>query len=174
MTRFLGPDPLDREHQFDGFESGEGTLDIWLTQYARAAAGAGSAKTYVVTDTEQGGRVVGYHALTVASVSHEEVTERAAEGMGRHPVPAVLLARLAVDETAQERGVGTLLIQDAMLRTLSVSKEVGIRLLLAHAMNDAVRAFYLKFGFEQSPSDRTNLQIILKDIKASLRAVSAR
>lgn len=174
MTRFLGPDPLDQEHQLDGFESGEGALDIWLTQYARVATGAGSARTYVVIDAEQEGRVVGYHALTVASVKPQEVTKRAGEGMGRHPVPAVLLARLAVDETVQERRVGTLLMQDAMLRTLSVSKEVGIRLLLAHAMNDAVRAFYLKFGFEQSPSDRTNLQIILKDIRASLRAVSAR
>jgi GNAT superfamily N-acetyltransferase len=174
MTRFLGPEPLDQEHQVEGFESGEGALDVWLARYARTATGVGSARTYVVSDAEQDGRVIGYHALAVASVKQEEVTERAAKGMGRHPVPAVLLARLAVDRSVQERGVGTLLMQDAMLRTVAVSKVVGVRLLLAHALGDAVRAFYLKFGFEQSPSDRKNLQIVLKDIQASLRAVSAR
>lgn len=173
MTRFLGPEPLDQEHRVDGFESGKGALDIWLAQYARVATGVGSARTYVVTDTEQEGCVVGYHALAVASVEQDDITERAAKGMGRHPAPAVLLARLAVDRSVQERGVGTLLVQDAMLRTLSIAKVAGVRLLLAHALDDAVRAFYLKFGFEQSPSDETNLQIILKDVEASLRAVSA-
>jgi len=63
-----------------------------------------------------------------------------------------------------------MLLQDAMLRTISVSEDVGIRLLLAHALNDAARHFYMKFGFEESPTDRKNLQIILKDIRPSIRA----
>lgn len=172
MTRFLGPEPLDGEHQINGFECGEGSLDIWLVRYAQLAGGVGSARTYVVTDAEQAGRVVGYHALTVVSLDQDEVTERAVKGMGRHPVPAVLLARLAVDVSVQGRGVGALLVQDAMFRTISVSKVVGVRLLLAHSLNDAVRAFYMKFGFEESPTDRKNLQFLLKDVQASLRAVS--
>ncbi|HEX6601963.1 MAG TPA: GNAT family N-acetyltransferase [Solirubrobacterales bacterium] len=172
MTRFLGPEPLDGEHRIKGFESGEGSLDVWLARHALMARGVGSARTYVVTDAEQEDRVVGYHALTVASLNQDEVTKRAAKGMGHYPVPSVLLARLAVDMSVQGRGVGTLLMQDAMLRTLSVSREIGVRLLLAHALDDSVRAFYMKFGFEESPTDPKNLQIILKDVQASLRAVS--
>ena len=168
MTRFTGPEPLDRGHPINGFKSGEGSLDVWLTRQARAAGGAGSAKTYVVTDSAQEERVVGYHALTGASVEHGEATERAAKGMGRYQIPAVLLSRLAVDVSVQGRGIGALLLRDAMLRAVSVSEEVGVRLLLAHALNDSARSFYVKFGFEESPTDVMNLQIIVKDIKATL------
>lgn len=168
MSRFAGPEPLDGGHTINGFESGEGSLDIWLARHARAASGAGSAKTYVVTDGEQEGRVVGYHALTGASIEHQEATERAARGMGQYPIPAVLLSRLAVDLSVQGRGIGALLLRDAMLRTVSVSDEVGMRLLVAHALNESARAFYSKFGFEESPTDAMNLQIIIKDIKASV------
>jgi GNAT superfamily N-acetyltransferase len=122
----------------------------------------------VVTDPEQGGRVVGYHALTGASLSPAETTQRAARGMGEYPVPAVLLARLAVDKSVQGKGVGALLLQDAAARAVSVSEEIGIRLLLTHALNDSARAFYMKFGFEDSPTDPMNLQIIIKDIKPSI------
>jgi GNAT superfamily N-acetyltransferase len=168
MSRFVGPEPLDRGHPINGFESGEGSLDVWLVRHARAAGGAGSAKTYVVIDDGQAGRVVGYHALTGASVEHREATKRAAKGMGQYRIPAVLLSRLAVDLSVQGRGIGALLLQNAMLRAVSVAEEIGVRLLLAHALNDSARAFYMKFGFEQSPTDAMNLQIIIKDIKASI------
>lgn len=55
-----------------------------------------------------------------------------------------------------------------MLRTVAVSDEVGIRALLVHAVDDSARAFYTHFGLEPSPTDRHNLQIIIKDVKASL------
>ena len=64
--------------------------------------------------------------------------------------------------------MGALLLADAMRRALSVSEQVGVRLLLAHALNDSARSFYEKFGFEESPTDAMNLQIIIKDIKASI------
>ena len=173
MPRFLAPAPLSPEHQINGFDSGEGSLDVWLVRHSRSAAKAGSAKTYVVTDAEQGERVVGYHALSGASLDRRQTTERAAKGLGGHPVPAVLLARLAVDISVQGRGVGTMLMQDAMVRALSVSEEIGIRVLLTHALNDSARAFSMKFGFEESPTDPMNLQIIIKDIKASLGALNS-
>ena len=173
MIRFAGPELLDRGHPINGFESGEGSLDVWLARHARAASGSGSAKTYVITDREQEGRVVGYHALTGASVEHQEATDRAAKGTGQYKIPAVLLARLAVDQSVQGRGIGALLLRDAMLRAVSVSEEVGIRLLLAHALNDAARSFYTRFGFEESPTDPMNLQLIIKDIKVSLEALES-
>jgi GNAT superfamily N-acetyltransferase len=172
MTRFLGPELLERGHPIDGFDSGEGSLNTWLARHARAAGGAGSAKTYVITDAEKGGRVVGYHALAAASVEHREATERATKGMGQYEIPAVLLCRLAVDHSVQGRGLGALLLRDAMLRAVSVAEEVGVRLLLAHALNDSARAFYMKFGFDESPTDEMNLQIIIKDIRSSIGAVN--
>lgn len=171
MPRFSDPEPLGPGHSLSGFECGVGSLNTWLERHARAATGAGSARTYVVTDRVQS-RVVGYHALTVASVEHRDATRRASKGMPRHPIPAVLLARLAVDESVKGRGIGAFLLRDAMSRALAVSEEAGIRLLLVHALGEDARRFYSHFGFEPSPTDEMNLQLIVKDIRASLDAVA--
>ena len=90
--------------------------------------------------------------------------------MPRHPIPAVLLARLAVDLDFQGRGVGALLLGDALKRALSVAETAGIRLLLVHALNESARGFYERFGFEPSPTDPMNLQLLIKDIRESLDA----
>jgi predicted N-acetyltransferase YhbS len=171
VPRFRDPEPLDPGHRVNGFDCGVGSLDLWIARHARAAAGAGSAKTYVVTDVEQN-RVVGYHALTVASIDPTDATSRARKGMARHPMPAVLLARLAVDVSVQRKGIGALLLRDAMIRTVAVSEEAGVRLMLVHALSDSAREFYLRFGFESSPTDAMNLQMIIKDIRASFESAN--
>lgn len=167
MPRFLDPQPLDNEHRINGFECGVGSLDIWLVKHARAAVGAGSARTYVVIDAEQE-RVVGYQALSVGSIEHSEATDRARKGMPRNPIPAMLLARLAVDKAVQGNGIGAFLLKDAMSRAVAVAEQAGIRLLLVHAVNDEARSFYEHFGFEASPSDPMNLQLLIKDIRLAL------
>lgn len=169
MPRFLDPQPLDNEHRINGFDCRVGSLDIWLVKHARAAAGAGSARTYVVVDTEQD-RVVGYHALSLASIEHADATERGRKGMPRHPIPAMLLTRLAVDKAVQGKGIGAFLLRDAMSRALSVAEQAGMRLLLVHALKDEARAFYEHFGFEPSPSDAMNLQLLVKDIRLALES----
>jgi GNAT superfamily N-acetyltransferase len=170
VPRFLDPQPLSSDHRINGFDCGVGSLDIWLAKHARAAAGAGSARTYVVLDAEQD-RVVGYHALSLASIEHDDATGRARSGMPKHPIPAMLLARLAVDRTVQGRGIGAFLLRDAMSRALSVSEQAGMRLMLVHALSDEARAFYEHFGFESSPTDAMSLQLLIKDIRLALNSL---
>jgi GNAT superfamily N-acetyltransferase len=124
-------------------------LDTWLVEHAPGADAVGSARSYVVGDEEQD-RVVGYYALAVASLEREEATGRASKGMPRHPIPAMLLARLAVDDSVQGEGVGAMLLADAMQRMLLVAEETGIRLLLVHAVNEDGRSFSRHYGFEAS------------------------
>jgi GNAT superfamily N-acetyltransferase len=166
VTRFSDPEPLGRGHDVEDFDSGVASLDHWLKKHGLQARAVGSARTFVVTDTEQQ-RVVGYYALTAASITHEEATPRASKGMPRHPIPAALLARLAVDRSVQGHGIGAWLLRDAMLRTMAAAESVGIRVLLVHAINDEARGFYERHGFEASPTDPRNLQILMKDIRAS-------
>ena len=149
------------------FDSGVESLDTWLKKHARQSAAIGSARTYVVHDDEQD-RVVGYHALAAASIQRAEGTVRAAKGMPAHPIPAVLLARLAVDSSVQGRGIGAWLLADAMRRALSVAESLGVRILLVHAIDDRAVAFSERFGLEPSPTDPMNLQMLMKDIRAAL------
>ena len=171
MARFRDPEALGAGHEVHGFECGVESLDIWLKKHAAQAAAVGSARPFVIHD-EQQERVVGYHALTAASVSLDEATARAARGMPRHPIRAALLARLAVDRTVQGHGLGAWLLRDAMLRTLSAAESVGIRVLLVHALDASARAFYERHGFDVSPSDGLNLQMLIKDIRAAVDAVN--
>jgi GNAT superfamily N-acetyltransferase len=166
-ARFGDPEPLDTKHTLEGFDCGVESLNIWLTEHARGAVAAGSARVFVTVDTEQE-RVCGYYALAAAAITHEQATERARKGQPRHPIPAVLLARLAVDASVQGHGLGAWLLQDAMRRALSASEAVGMRVLLVHALHDNARSFYERWGFEPSPTDPLNLQMLFKDIRQSL------
>lgn len=168
MPRFGDPELLGPDHSLEAFDSGVGSLNTWLREHARGAVTAGSARTYVLEDAEQG-RVVGYHALCAASVSQREASARVRRGMPRHSIPAVLLARLAVDRSVQGRGLGAFLLRDAMVRSLAVAAQVGVRVMLVHALDEDARGFYLRHGFEPSRTDPMNLQLIVKDMQASLR-----
>ncbi len=76
MVRPQGPRPLERKDAREVFRCGVASLDIWLVEHAPGADAVGSARSYVVVDEEQD-RVVGYYALTVASLEREEATGRA-------------------------------------------------------------------------------------------------
>jgi GNAT superfamily N-acetyltransferase len=165
------PESLGPDHDTDGFDRGIEALNVWLKKHAAQAA-VGSARTFVMLDDEQQ-RVAGYHALAAASITHYEAIARAAKGMPRHPIPAVLLARLAVDRTVQGRGVGAWLLRDAMLRTLNVAESMGIRVLVVHAIDADARAFYERHGFDASPTDPYNLQMLIKDIRAAVDRVNS-
>lgn len=163
------PEPLAKHHRTDQFNGGESSLDEWLARHARGAQSSGSARVYVTT-LEDGETVVGYYALAAAHVSPGEATERVLKGQPRsRPVPAILLARLAVDRAHQRAGVGRSLLQDALLRCLEAAQAIGARVLLVHAKHEDAKVWYLQYGFEESPSDPLHLLILLKDARAFLQ-----
>jgi GNAT superfamily N-acetyltransferase len=162
------PQPLERRHRLDDFDCGEPALDEWLKRHARGAHASGSARVFVATLEDQE-TVVGYYALAAAQVAPDEATERALKGQPRtRPVPAILLARLAVDREHQRAGLGRSLLQDVMLRCLDAAEAIGARVLLVHAKHEAAKAWYMQYGFEESPTDALHLLMLLKDVRAFL------
>jgi len=160
------PEPLARKHGRAGFACGEPELDRWLADHALGAHASGSARVFVSTD---GHRVVGYYALAAAQLQPDEAGERALKGQPRgRPVPAVLLARLAVDLDHQGKGLGRSLLQDAMLRANEAAEELGIRVMLVHAKHEQASRWYRRFGFEESPTDPLHLVLLMKDLRAYL------
>jgi len=164
-VRYNAPVPLTAEHDLVGFRCGDAALDEWLHPYALVNQAAGSARTYVTT---RGGRVVGYYALSSGAVSRADAPGRVGKAMPE-PVPVLLLGRLAVDRAERGKGLGAYLLQDAILRTLNVADQIGVRALLAHASNESAAAFYARFGFEPSPTDALHMLLLLKDARATRR-----
>lgn len=160
------PEPLDRRHRLEGFDCGEPALDEWLGKHACAANASGAARVLVVTTDDDPETVVGYYALAAAHVEPADATERARKGQpSRRPVPAVLLARLAVDRRHQGAGLGRSLLQDVLLRCVEAADAIGIRALLVHAKNERAKAWYERYGFEESPTDPLHLLMLMKDVR---------
>lgn len=165
--RLLAPEPLAAQHGLDSFDCGKPALNDWLLRHARQAQGSGSAKTFVVA--EHDGRVAGYFSLTVGQVDTLEVPDRIRKGMGQYPVPVVILARLAVSQQDQGRGIGLGLLQDAIRRTMLISEQAGIRAMMTHPIDEDAAKFYTRFGFIASPLREQQLLLLLKDARRWVR-----
>ena len=112
--------------------------------------------------------MVGFYSLAVGSVDVKDAPSRVVKGLGRHPVPVMILARLAVDREHQRKGLGRALLMDALLRTAQAADIAGIRCLLVHAKDDAARRWYEAWEFEPSPTNSHHLFLMLKDLEAVL------
>lgn len=156
---------LRPDHQLDDFDCGNEELNRFLKRQAWANQQANSAQTYVLARELE---AVGYYSLAAGSVTHESATERVKKGQARHPIPVIILARLAVDRKMQKQGIGPALLKDALIRTASAADTIGARALLVHAKDNDAKSFYEHFDFEPSPSDPLHLSLIMKDLKAML------
>jgi GNAT superfamily N-acetyltransferase len=148
--------------QTDVFDCGQIALNQFLQRYAFVNQKANSAQTYVCC---QGDEVVGFYSLAVGSVDPEAAPPRVMKGLARHPVPVMILARLAVDKAHQRKGLGQALLKDALLRTAQAADIAGIRCLLVHAKDDTAQRWYKSWEFEPSPTDPYHLFLMLKDLK---------
>ena len=161
------PEPIAGHHQVAAFDCGEVALNAYLRRFALANHQAGYARTFVSCDRSH--VVLGYYTLTASQVLHESASERLAKGAARHPIPVVLLARLAVDKSAQGRRLGRSLLLDAIHRVLNAAGALGIRALVVHAKHDRAADFYRRnAGFEPLPGDPLALYLLLKDARKTL------
>lgn len=157
---------LTKDHDRNSFDCGVPALNEYLKRYALQNQKKHAARTYVAT---RGNRIVGYYSLAYGSVSLEEAPQSVKSGLPRHPIPVILLARLAVDLSEKGHRLGAALLKDALLRTIQAAEIAGLRAILVHAKDDSAKGFYEKFGFEPSPIDAYHLFLRLSDILSSVR-----
>ncbi|GIL02952.1 MAG: N-acetyltransferase GCN5 [Alphaproteobacteria bacterium] len=161
MSR-LHIEKLERRHAVDSFDCGNQALNRFLARFALPSQQANASQTYVGLADDI---VIGFYTLVVGEVRHDDAPERLTKGLARHPVPIMLLGRLAVSVDWQGRGVGAGLLRDAVLRTLQAADIAGIRALAVDAKDEATRAFYKRFDFAESPTDPLHLFALIKDLR---------
>lgn len=157
---------LNAAHDVAGFDCGVAALNRFFQTYAMVNQKADSAQTYVALI---GDVVVGYYSLTVGDVSYDDAPERLAKGLPHHPIPVMILARLAVDRKFHGRHIGAGLLLDVLRRILAAAEIAGIRGVVVHAKDDSAKAFYEHFGFVAFRQRPLTLYALLKDIRASRR-----
>ncbi|WP_287599976.1 GNAT family N-acetyltransferase [Thiothrix sp.] len=154
------PVPILASHGLGEFCSGEEILDHWLKRRALKNEAAGASRTYVVCD---GLQVVGYYALATGSAMLDAAPGKIRRNMP-DPIPLIILGRLATDVCYQGQGLGRGLLKDALLRSLQVAQQVGVRALLVHALSEQAKQFYLHHGFVESPLDGMKLFLPLQGL----------
>ena len=149
----------------ESFDCGHVALNEFLQRFALVNQRSNSSQTYASCNA---GQVAGFYSLAVGSVEPSHSAPRVIKGIPRHPVPVMILARLAIDQRYQRQGLGKALLKNALLRTVQAADIAGIRALLVHAKDEEARNWYRQWEFEESPTDAYHLFLLVKDIKALL------
>ena len=142
--------PLDDKDDRAAFSCNEPALDGWFRNRAGQDQHRGVAQVFVARDDQLG--IVGFYSLSAFSIVANDLPERIARKLPRYDtVPAILIGRLARDVRVHGKGVGELLMADAIARILSTSHQVGIYAIIVDAKDEKVSAFYQTFGFQPLP-----------------------
>ncbi|WP_314567840.1 GNAT family N-acetyltransferase [uncultured Actinomyces sp.] len=164
------PRPLERRDDRSRFQSGVPEIDDWFHRFAWQNHSAGNARVFVTT---QGPETLGFYALSMGAVQRSKLPDALKPSQRPEPCPILLLARLAVDQRAQGRGIGAALLTDALLRTYRLSNDVGFSALLVYCAHDRAREFYLNqsSNFVPCPGAENHLVLPLRALREFIDAL---
>jgi predicted N-acetyltransferase YhbS len=166
-TSFAGTEPYDAaRHDVTGFTCGNELLDRWLVRYAGQNQRRDAARTFVAATDDQ--QVYGYYALLAGQLDHREATAQTSKGLSRYfPIPVAILARLAVDASRQDQGIGAALLNDAFVRVVRASEQVAVRAVVVHTADEDASSFYERFGFRALSDAPRTLMTTLSALRAA-------
>jgi ribosomal protein S18 acetylase RimI-like enzyme len=155
---------LDKQHQRDGFDCGEESLDTFLRTHAGQNARRDISRTYVAI-AEGSPVVAGYYTLSSGSVTFTDMPDETAKRLPKYPVPTAHLGRLAVDRQCQGQGLGGILLVDALKRVRDLADRIGIHAVTVHALNTKAKSFYEAHGFLPLRDDSFHLFLPMATIR---------
>ena len=155
-------EPLNRNHNRTAFNCGIESLDRYLQHQANQDIKRRVSRVFVVRSRQDETRVLGYYTLSTLSIDLSVLPEKLAKKLPKHPIPAALIGRLAVDVSAQGKGIGKVLLSNAIKRTLAISSDIGIYAIVVDAINEQAESFYMQYGFAHLASEGKRLFLSLK------------
>jgi GNAT superfamily N-acetyltransferase len=144
--------PLTGTHDRQSFDCGRPPLNGWLQQVARQHQEKGLSKTWVAIREEAPEHICGFYALTLTELENQTLPPAWRKKLPRR-IPGVRLGRLAVDLRYQCKGLGDLLLVDALARAQTIHTQAGGIGLLVDAMDAQAAGYYLRLGFKASPDN---------------------
>jgi len=139
--------PIDKKHQRDSFDCGYAILNDYLKKYARQNNNKGIAKTFVAIPASGSLNIDGYYTVSASVIEFESLLESYQKGMPAYPIPAMLIGRLAVNNSVKGQGLGGELLADAFYRAVRASQEIGMYAVRVDAIDLQAKEFYLKYEF---------------------------
>ena len=155
-------EPLSSIHDRSSFQCGVDSLDDYLKKQARQDVKRRISRVFVAVEPESPATIEGYYTLSTLSIELNQLPEELARKLPKHPIPAALIGRLAVNQQAQGTGIGKMLLVDAIKRTLAVSGEIAIYAMVVDAIDEQAERFYQPFGFTHLCAESRRLFLPLK------------
>ena len=159
--RSLQIEPLDPHHERASFSCGEPALDNYIRRRATQDARRRVARVFVAT-SDPSGQIDGFYTLSAASFEKDKLPTEMAKRLPHYPVPAAVTGRLAVDRRSQGRGLGEILLLDAIRRVVRAGDTIGVYAVVVDALNERAGAFYARYGFTPFPSTPRRLFLPLE------------
>ncbi len=160
-------EPLERDHLRGAFSCGKPPLDDFIRRLVSQYEKRNLGRTYIAVQPGET-RVCGYYTLASSAIAFQNLPETSARKLPRHPVPVVLIARLAVDQAVQGQGLGETLLLDAFRRCLELADKLGIHAVEVDAIDLQARGFYEKYGFVPLLDNELHLFLPVSTIRDGL------
>jgi len=158
------PLPISADHDLVDFNSGEPSLDEWLKKRALKNQASGASRCFVLCEDK---KVIGFYSLSAGAICHESTPKSMRRNMP-DPLPVLLLGRLAIDTNYHNKGLGSALLRDAMIRAVSVAGDAGVFAILVHSLSEQAKRFYMSRGFIGSPLQPMTLIMTLETARSIL------
>ena len=159
---------LGKQHDRSKFSCGQPQLDDWFRRRAAQDERRNVARVFVAVDSDLG--VVGFHSLGAFKLDLDDLPEEIAHKLPRYEdgLPAALIGRLARDLRVRGKGVGALLVADAVRRILGASQTLAVLAIVVEAKDKQAAIFYEGFGFRRFPLRPTRLFLMASAAAAAL------
>ncbi|MFG2950837.1 GNAT family N-acetyltransferase [Streptomyces adustus] len=157
---------LNARHLLEMFDCGQDPLNNWLVSSAMHCQNNHTASTFV-WHTPGDRQVLAYYSLAGHLIEKQELPPKLGRGSPEQ-MPAVLLARLAIDKTLQGQGLGGVLLAEALGQTVAAVQRVAARFVMVDAIDEKAAAFYARYGFERIPGEMRmyrKISAIEKDLR---------
>jgi GNAT superfamily N-acetyltransferase len=170
MAAVLPPRPLAEDDDRAAFDCGRESLNVWFRRHGWANHVSGASRVTVLTKAA-GGRIIGYVTLSAAQIERAFLPKQQQRNRP-DPVPVTLLGQLAVDKAHQGQGHATSLLLFALRTALQAASVIGSTGVITHPLDDGVRRFYARWGFEDLPFDPRRAMIVrMADLRANFKAL---
>ena len=163
-------EPLNSNHTVDSFDCDDDNKNKFLQKYALQNSKGGLGRTYVAVKPPDSIKIYGYYTISSSAVKFESLPE--SRHLPRYPIPALLIGKLAIDKEAQNQGLGTALLYNALKKAAGVAEDIGVFLVEIKALNDRAKGLYQKVGFAEMLDEPMKLYLNLKKIRKLLATLT--
>lgn len=162
--------PISKSINLKDFDCSVPDLNTYLSRYAIPNDKKNISKAFVAVCDTNPKKPLGYYTVSMAQILFNDLPMEMQKGLPKYPVPAMRIGKLATDLSIQKKGLGELLLKDALTRAVNISSEVALHCVLVDALNERVRSFYMKYGFIPFLEKPLTLALPIKTIMMAIES----